>query len=145
VTDADAGDPFDLQRFVDAQAGGTYEQALGELATGAKTSHWMWFVFPQVGGLGRSEMSVRYAVSGVDEAAAYWSHLVLGPRYEQCCRALLDLGDVSMTDVLGAVDAQKLHSSLTLFSTAVPATATFEMLLARHFDGEPDPATLALL
>jgi len=138
-------DPHDLQRFVDAQAGGTYEQALGELSTGAKTSHWMWFVFPQVAGLGRSEMSVRYALAGVDEAAAYWAHPVLGPRYEECCRALLDLGDVSMDDVLGAVDAQKLHSSLTLFAAAAPATATFEMLLTRHFGGEPDAATLALL
>ncbi|MFC5679495.1 DUF1810 domain-containing protein [Aeromicrobium endophyticum] len=148
MTDADAADPADpygLQRFVDAQAGGTYEQALGELTTGAKTSHWMWFVFPQVGGLGRSEMSVLYALSGVDEAAAYWAHPVLGPRYEQCCRALLDLGDVSMTDVLGTIDVQKLHSSLTLFSAAVPQTATFEMLLTRHFDGRPDPATLSLV
>jgi uncharacterized protein (DUF1810 family) len=135
----------DLERFVDAQAGGTYEQALGELTTGAKTSHWMWFVFPQVAGLGRSEMSVRYALAGVDEAAAYWAHPVLGPRYEECCRALLDLGEVSMDEVLGGVDAQKLHSSLTLFAAAVPATATFELLLARHFGGEPDPATLALV
>ncbi len=138
-------DPHGLQRFVDAQDGGTYEQALGELTTGAKTSHWMWFVFPQVGGLGRSEMSVRYALSGVDEAAAYWAHPVLGPRYEECCRALIDLGEVSMDDVLGGVDAQKLHSSLTLFGAAVPATATFEMLLVRHFGGKPDAATLALL
>ncbi|KQX75031.1 DUF1810 domain-containing protein [Aeromicrobium sp. Root472D3] len=138
-------DPHDLQRFVDAQDGGTYEQALGELSTGAKTSHWMWFVFPQVAGLGRSEMSVRYALSGVDEAAAYWAHPVLGPRYEECCRALLDLGEVSVVDVLGGVDTQKLHSSLTVFGAAAPATATFEMLLARHFDGRPDPATLELL
>ena len=138
-------DAHDLDRFVGAQAGGTYEQALGELTIGAKRSHWMWFVFPQVAGLGRSEMSVRYALSGVDEAAAYWAHDVLGPRYEECCRALIDLGDVSMTEVLGGVDAQKLHSSLTLFGAAAPATATFELLLARHFDGESDQATLDLL
>ena len=138
-------DPHDLQRFVEAQAGGTYEQALGELSTGAKTSHWMWFVFPQVAGLGRSEMSVRYALTGVDEAAAYWAHPVLGPRYERCCRALLDLGDVSMTEVLGAVDAQKLHSSLTLFSLAVPQTETIDALVAQHFGGELDAATTRLL
>ena len=141
---SDAG-PHDLTRFVDAQAGGTYEQALGELTAGAKQSHWMWFVFPQVTGLGRSDMSVRYALSGVDEAAAYWAHPVLGPRYEECCRALLDLGEVSMTEVLGDVDAQKLHSSLTLFSAAAPGTAAFELLIARHFGGEPDRATLDLL
>ena len=140
----DAG-PHDLERFVEAQAGGTYEQALGELAVGAKQSHWMWFVFPQVAGLGRSKMSVRYALSGVDEAAAYWAHPVLGPRYEECCRALLDLGEVSMNEVLGDVDAQKLHSSLTLFSAAAPGTAAFELLIVRHFGGEPDRATLDLL
>jgi uncharacterized protein (DUF1810 family) len=138
-------DAHDLGRFVEAQDHGTYERALAELSAGRKTSHWMWFVFPQVAGLGRSEMSVRYALSGVDEAAAYWAHPVLGPRYEECCRALFELGDVSMDDVLGSVDAQKLHSSLTLFSAAAPATAAFELLLARHFGGEPDPATLALL
>jgi uncharacterized protein (DUF1810 family) len=138
-------DPYDLQRFVEAQDGGTYERALGELAAGRKTSHWMWFVFPQVAGLGRSEMSVRYALSGLDEAAAYWAHPVLGPRYEECCRALVDLGPVSMAEVLGDVDAQKLHSSLTLFSAAAPGTATFELLLVRHFDGRPDPSTTQLL
>lgn len=136
----------DLERFVRAQDdGGTYEHALAELTTGRKTSHWMWFVLPQVAGLGRSAMSVRYALAGVEEAAAYWAHPVLGPRYDACLRALLDLGDVSMTDVLGAVDAQKLHSSLTVFAAAAPGTAAIEMLLARHFDGRPDPATLELL
>ena len=138
-------DHYDLERFVAAQGGGTYERALAELGAGRKTSHWMWFVFPQVAGLGRSEMSVRYALSGVDEAAAYWAHPVLGPRYEECCRAVFDLGEVSMDDVLGPVDAQKLHSSLTLFSAAAPSTSAFELLLARHFDGAPDPATTALI
>jgi uncharacterized protein (DUF1810 family) len=138
-------DSYDLERFVEAQGDGTYERALAELRAGRKTSHWMWFVFPQVAGLGRSEMSVRYALSGVDEAEAYWAHPVLGPRYEECCQALFELGDVTIDDVLGSVDAQKLHSSLTLFRAATPATSTFELLLARHFDGEPDAATLALI
>ena len=138
-------DPFDLQRFVDAQDGGVHEQALGELRTGLKTSHWMWFVFPQVAGLGRSDMSVRYALSGVAEAAAYWAHPVLGARYDECCRALLDLGPVSAVDVLGAVDAQKLHSSLTLFAEVATPSITIEKLLVRHFDGERDPATTDLL
>lgn len=134
----------DLQRFVDAQED-VYEQVVGELRTGRKTSHWMWFVFPQVAGLGRSEMSVRYALSGVAEASAYWAHPVLGPRYEECCQALLDLDDATAVDVLGDVDARKLQSSLTLFREAVPATAVIERTLATFFDGEPDPETLARL
>ena len=138
-------DPYDLQRFVDAQAGGTYERALAELRAGRKTSHWMWFVFPQVAGLGRSEMSVRYAISGLDEAQAYSAHPVLGVRYDECGDVLLSLGDVSMTDVFGPVDAQKLHSSLTLFAQAAPQSTTLDQLLARHFGGEPDPATLRLI
>jgi uncharacterized protein (DUF1810 family) len=138
-------DPFDLQRFLDAQAGGTYEQALAELRAGLKTSHWMWFVFPQIAGLGWSEMSVRYALSGLDEAQAYAAHPVLGTRYIECSEALVALGDVSMTDVFGPVDAQKLHSSLTLFAKAAPQDATTEQLLTRHFAGEPDHETLRLL
>jgi uncharacterized protein (DUF1810 family) len=135
----------DLEHFVDAQGGGTYERALSELRAGRKTSHWMWFIFPQLAGLGSSEMSVRYALSGLDEAGAYWEHPVLGRRYEECAGALADLGDVSMDDVLGRVDAQKLHSSLTLFAAAVPGTPTLDELLARHFGGQPDPGTTRLL
>ena len=138
-------DPFDLTRFVDAQAGGTYERALAELNGGRKTSHWMWFVFPQVAGLGASEMSVRYALSGRDEASAYWAHDLLGQRYDECCSAILDLGEVSVVDVLGAVDAQKLHSSLTLFAEVATPSITIEKLLVLHFGGERDPATTALL
>ncbi|VXB10624.1 DUF1810 domain-containing protein [Aeromicrobium sp. 9AM] len=137
-------DPYDLQRFVDAQAGGTYERALAELRAGRKTSHWMWFVFPQVAGLGRSEMAVRYAISGLDEAQAYGTHPLLDQRYVECCEALVDLGDVQMADVLGDVDAQKLRSSLTLFAEASPSPQA-EALLDRHFSGERDPATLRLL
>ena len=138
-------DPYDLQRFVDAQDGGTYERAVAELKAGRKTSHWMWFVFPQVAGLGSSAMSVRYALSGLDEARAYWAHPVLGVRYEECCEVLLALGDVAVDDVLGRVDAQKLHSSLTLFAEAESRPATIEELLTRHFHGEADTATLRLI
>jgi uncharacterized protein (DUF1810 family) len=138
-------DPYDLERFVEAQAGGTYDRALAELTRGRKTSHWMWFIFPQVAGLGLSEMSVRYAISGLDEARAYWQHPVLGIRYDECAQALLSLGDVAITDVLGPVDALKLHSSLTLFAKASPQSAAIDELLTRHFGGEPDPATLRLL
>lgn len=137
-------DPYDLQRFVDAQDGGTYDRALAELRAARKTSHWMWFVFPQVAGLGRSEMAARYALSGIDEACAYGDHPVLGPRYGECCEALAALGEVSMTEVLGPVDAQKLHSSLTLFDRTA-SSPTIITLLERHFDGEPDAATLSLL
>ncbi len=135
----------DLERFVEAQGDGTYERALAELHAGRKTSHWMWFVFPQIAGLGSSEMSVRYALSGLDEATDYWAHDVLGRRYDECCTALLDLGEVAMTDVLGPVDAQKLHSSLTLFSQVATPSITIEKLLVLHFDGERDPATLSRL
>jgi len=145
VSEPHDADPFDLARFVDAQGGGTYERALAELLAGRKQSHWMWFVFPQVAGLGRSEMAVRYALSGLDEAAAYWSHDVLGRRYDECCAALLGLGEVSVVDILGPVDAQKLRSSLTLFRAVANPSITIEKLLARHFDGDADASTLALL
>jgi uncharacterized protein (DUF1810 family) len=138
-------DPYDLEHFVEAQGGGTYERALAELTAGRKTSHWMWFVFPQVAGLGRSEMSVRFALSGVDEAGAYWEHPVLGPRYRDAAQAIADLGDVSVVDVLGGVDAQKLHSSLTLFAAAAPQTDVIDGLLETHFGGEPDAATVRLI
>ena len=138
-------DPYDLERFVEAQAGGTYVRAHAELMHGRKTSHWMWFIFPQVAGLGRSEMSARYAISGLDEARAYWQHPVLGSRYNECVQALLGLGEVAITDVLGPVDALKLHSSLTLFAKAAPQSVAIDQLLARYFGGEPDRQTLRLL
>jgi uncharacterized protein (DUF1810 family) len=138
-------DPYDLERFLDAQDGGTYERAVAELRTRRKTSHWMWFIFPQIAGLGSSAMSVWYALSGLDEARAYWAHRVLGTRYAECCDVLLALGDVPMTDVLGPVDAQKLHSSLTLFADVAPRSATIDQLLTAHFGGEPDAATLRLV
>ena len=137
-------DPYDLDRFVDAQSDGTYEQALAELRAGRKTGHWMWFVLPQVAGLGSSEMSVRYAISGLGEARAYARHPVLGSRYAECCAVLLALGHVSMTEVLGRIDAQKLHSSLTLFAEASPSPVIDE-LIDRHFAGERDSATIRLL
>ncbi|MGY1748790.1 DUF1810 domain-containing protein [Modestobacter sp. SYSU DS0511] len=138
-------DPFDLQRFVDAQeAGGTYAQALAELRAGSKRSHWMWFVFPQVAGLGRSPMAQRYAIGGAEEARAYLAHPVLGPRLVECARALLDLGTSDPVDVLGGVDAQKLRSSMTLFA-AVTAEPAFGAVLDRFFAGDRDDATLTRL
>jgi uncharacterized protein (DUF1810 family) len=138
-------DPYDLERFVEAQGGGTYDRAVAELRGGRKTSHWMWFIFPQLAGLGRSETAVRYAITGLDEARAYAAHPVLGPRYDECCDVLLGLGGVAMSDVFGPIDALKLHSSLTLFAKAAPQSVAIDQLLTWHFGGEPDPATLSLL
>ena len=135
----------DLERFVQAQDGGTYEQALAELRAGAKRSHWMWFVFPQVAGLGRSPTAQHYAISGLDEARAYLAHPVLGPRLVECARALADLDGRSPERVLGPVDAMKLRSSMTLFDAAAPDEPVFAAVLDRYFRGERDEATLTRL
>jgi uncharacterized protein (DUF1810 family) len=139
-------DPFDLQRFVDAQdAGGTYDAALAELRAGHKRSHWMWFVFPQVAGLGRSAMAARYAISGPAEARAYLAHPVLGPRLIESARALTDLDTADAVAVLGGVDAQKLRSSMTLFAAVAPDEPVFGAVLDRFFAGVPDPGTTSRL
>ncbi len=135
-------DPYRLQRFVDAQnEGGTYERALSELRAGRKTSHWMWFVFPQMAGLGRSPTATAYAISSLEEARAYLAHPVLGPRSRQCTRALAELEGTSAGDVLGALDAMKLRSSMTLFARAAPNEPLFQQVLDRYFDGVADEAT----
>jgi uncharacterized protein (DUF1810 family) len=134
-----------LQRFVDAQDGDTYERAVAELRQGHKASHWMWFVFPQIAGLGQSEMSRRYAIASLEEARAYCDHPVLGPRLIECCQALLFHRDRSAEQILGGIDAVKLRSSMTLFARAAPQTQVFQQVLARYFDGEPDAATDRLL
>jgi uncharacterized protein (DUF1810 family) len=134
-------DPYDLARFVHAQdAGDTYEQALAELRRGRKTSHWMWFVFPQSAGLGYSAMSQRYAISSLAEARSYLAHPILGPRLRECA-ALLAHSSSDAAVVLGGIDAQKLHSSATLFHRAEPDEPVFAAVLRRHFGGVPDPAT----
>ena len=135
---------MDLERFVAAQED-TYDQALAELRAGRKTSHWMWWVFPQVAGLGMSSTSAAYAVADLDEARAYLAHGVLGPRLVECCRALLDLEHTSAERVLGSVDAMKLRSSMTLFAHADPAEGTFREVLDRFYDGDEDGRTVALL
>ena len=138
-------DPFDLERFVRAQDGGVYEQALRELRAGDKRSHWMWFVFPQVAGLGRSPMAQRYAVSGLAEAHAYLAHPVLGPRLVEASQALLELSGRDPVQVLGSTDALKLRSSMTLFETAAPDERVFGEVLERYFGGERDEATATQL
>jgi uncharacterized protein (DUF1810 family) len=141
-----ADDPYRLERFVAAQDQlGTYQRALAELRAGEKASHWMWFIFPQVAGLGFSAMAREYAISSLDEARAYLAHPVLGPRLAECADALLALDGLTARDVLGGVDAMKLRSSVTLFQAASPDVPAFGAILARYFDGQPDDATLTRL
>jgi uncharacterized protein (DUF1810 family) len=140
VTDASS-----LQRFVDAQDdGGTYRSALAELRAGHKRSHWMWFVFPQVAGLGRSATAQRYAISGAQEARAYLAHPVLGPRLVESARALTELEGTDPAAVLGSVDAQKLRSSMTLFA-AVSDEPVFGSVLDQYFSGARDEQTTSRL
>jgi uncharacterized protein (DUF1810 family) len=135
-------DPYDLNRFVAAQdAHGTYQQAVAELRRGRKTSHWMWFVFPQVAGLGHSPVSRTYAISSLDEARAYLAHPVLGPRLVECATIVAQTPDRTAEQVFGGVDALKLRSCATLFHRAAPQQPVFASVLARFFDGRPDPAT----
>ena len=139
-------DPYDLQRFVTAQdAGGTYQQALAELRAGRKTSHWMWFVFPQIAGLGQSPTSLFYAISSVAEARAYLEHPALGPRLRECAAILAGLTGRTAVQIFGSIDAMKLRSSMTLFHRAAPEEPLFGQVLAAYFDGRADPATDNLL
>ena len=137
-------DPHDLQRFVDAQQG-VYPQALAELRAGAKTSHWMWFVFPQLRGLGHSTMAQHYGLAGLDEARAYRQHPLLGPRLAECTAALLAVQGRSARQILGTPDDLKFRSCMTLFARAAPEEPLFERALAKYFDAVPDPRTLELL
>jgi uncharacterized protein (DUF1810 family) len=140
-----SGDPFDLNRFVAAQDGGnTFRRAVEELTRGRKTSHWMWFVFPQVAGLGLSQMSRRYAIASLAEAQAYLVHPVLGPRLEQVTDIVTGLQPPAER-VFGSIDTQKLQSSMTLFAAAAPAPDRFAAVLDRFFDGATDPRTVELL
>ena len=136
----------DLERFVTAQdSGGTYTAAVAELRAGRKRSHWMWFVFPQIAGLGMSEMSRRYAISSLEEARAYLAHPILGERLEECARILSELDGLSADEILGPVDAMKLRSSMTLFARAAPENPLFREILDRYFGGVADDATDAIL
>jgi len=143
-------DPFSLSRFVMAQdAGGTYERAIAELRAGRKRSHWMWFVFPQVAGLGHSPTARTYAISGLDEARAYLAHPALGTRLREAASVVADSGARDPVDVMGSdIDAMKLCSSMTLFAAAAQDeddARLFQRVLDRYFDGEQDPRTTALL
>jgi uncharacterized protein (DUF1810 family) len=139
-------DPHGLERFVTAQdEHRTYEGALAELRAGRKVSHWMWFVFPQLAGLGRSPTAQHFAITSLDEARAYLQHPVLGPRLLESARALLGVDGRTAEEILGPVDAMKLRSSMTLFAAADPDEPCFGQVIDRYFGGRPDTATTALL
>jgi uncharacterized protein (DUF1810 family) len=139
-------DPYALQRFVAAQdAGGTYDRVLDELRRGRKTSHWMWFVFPQVAGLGQSQMSRTYAIASLAEAVAYLQHPVLGPRLRECAALVAAAPAGDAAEIFGGIDTQKLWSSMTLFRRADQDEPAFRRVLDRYFGGRRDPATEARL
>jgi uncharacterized protein (DUF1810 family) len=135
---------YDLERFVSAQEH-VYAGALAELRRGRKTGHWIWFIFPQVAGLGYSEMSRRYAIASLDEARAYLAHPLLGARLRECAAALLATTGLTAEQILGATDAMKVRSSMTLFLRAGPDEPVFAQVLDRFFGGVPDGATDARL
>jgi uncharacterized protein (DUF1810 family) len=141
---APSSDRYDLERFVAAQDS-VIDRVRAELRRGRKTSHWMWFVFPQIAGLGSSPTARAYALSGVDEARAYLAHPVLGPRLVECTELVAAVQDRTASEIFGYPDDLKLRSSMTLFARAAPDTAVFSDVLDRYFDGEPDPRTLDLL
>ena len=135
-------DPYNLDRFVAAQnAGGTYDHAVEELRRGRKTSHWMWFVFPQIAGLGQSHMSRTYAIGSLAEAEAYLRHPVLGPRLIACADIVARSSARTAAEIFGGIDALKLQSSMTLFRRADPTQPLFNHVLERYFDGQADAAT----
>jgi uncharacterized protein (DUF1810 family) len=134
-----------LQRFVAAQdRAGTYDAAVVELRAGRKRSHWMWFVFPQIAGLGQSQTSRMYAISSLEEARAYLAHPVLGPRLLECTRILTELPGLEAQEIFGGIDAIKLRSSMTLFALADPANPLFGRVLDAYFGGARDEATIRL-
>jgi uncharacterized protein (DUF1810 family) len=148
MTDANdpgvAGDPHNLSRFVEAQEG-DYEQALSEIRSGRKQSHWMWYIFPQLDGLGFSSTSKRYSIKSIAEAEAYLNHPVLGPRLMECAEAALSVQGRTALEVFGSPDDMKLRSCATLFARVAPPGSVFDRLLDKYFQGGRDGKTLRLL
>jgi uncharacterized protein (DUF1810 family) len=139
-------DPFDLSRFVEAQdSARTYRGALSELRAGSKHGHWMWFIFPQIAGLGQSPTSRKYAISSIDEARAYLHHPALGARLLDCAGAVVAVEGRGAEQIFGGIDARKLHSSSTLFLRAAPDEPVFQQILDKYFGGVPDEATDRIL
>jgi uncharacterized protein (DUF1810 family) len=137
-------EPFNLQRFVDAQAP-VYPEVVRELAAGRKETHWMWFIFPQIAGLGFSRTSIFFAISSLDEAKAYAAHPILGRRLAECSGLILEAEGRTARQIFGGIDETKFRSSMTLFRLAAPDVAVFDQCLRKYFAGEPDPATLEIL
>jgi uncharacterized protein (DUF1810 family) len=137
-------DPYDLNRFVEAQAE-NYHTALAELRAGQKRTHWMWYVFPQIGGLGHSSMSVRYAIRDAGEALAYLNHPTLGPRLIECAEAILAIENRTATQIMGSPDDMKLRSCATLFAFVSATGSVFHRVLDQYYSSEPDSSTLRLL
>ncbi|HME85151.1 MAG TPA: DUF1810 domain-containing protein [Roseiarcus sp.] len=137
-------DPFNLQRFVEAQAP-VYHEVCRELRAGRKESHWMWYIFPQIAGLGESPTSVRFAISSLDEASSYLAHRILGPRLRECAKLALNVEGKTARQIFGPVDEMKFRSSMTLFAKAAPDEPLFAKCLEKFFGGRPDPATLEKL
>ena len=135
-------DPYDLQRFVEAQEP-VYARVCAELRRGRKASHWMWFMFPQIRGLGHSPMAQKYAISSLAEAKAYLDHPVLGPRLRQCTQLVVDVAGRTASEIFGYPDDIKFRSSMTLFSRAAPDEPLFQAALTKYFPAGPDPETLA--
>lgn len=139
-------DPVDLGRFVAAQdAGESYQHAVAELRSGRKTSHWMWYVFPQIAGLGHSSTSQFYAIRSVAEASSYLAHPILGPRLRECAEILTELSGRTAEQIFGGIDAMKLRSCLTLFQHAAPDEPVFRQVLEQYFGGAADLATERLI
>jgi uncharacterized protein (DUF1810 family) len=139
-----ASDPYDLQRFVDAQDE-DYEQVCAELRNGQKTGHWIWFIFPQLRGLGHSSMATKFGISSRQEAEAYLAHPVLGPRLEECTRLVNLIEDRPIVHIFGAIDAMKFRSSMTLFASVKSTKSVFSDALKKYFGGELDPLTVERL
>lgn len=137
-------DAYNLQRFLDAQEG-VYDAVLAELRAGRKSSHWIWFIFPQIAGLGHSAMAQQFAITSLDEAKAYLQHLVLGPRLQECTQLVLNVEGRSAEEIFGYPDYLKFRSCMTLFLTAATDNTLFRDALLTYFDGKPDQLTLDIL
>lgn len=142
--DLDTTDPFDLTRFIAPQAH-SYRDALSEIAAGRKRTHWMWYIFPQMDGLGGSGMSQRYSIKSIDEARAYLDHPLLGSRLRECAETVLRVRGRSATEIFGFPDDLKLRSCATLFASVLPQPSVFQRIIDRCYDGVPDERTLRIL
>lgn len=137
---------YHLERFVDAQdANGMYERAVSELRAGQKAGHWMWYIFPQIAGLGVTPNSRKFAISSLHEAQAYLQHPILGPRLTKCAQTVMNIDGKDATEIFGPLDAMKLRSSMTLFMSASPDEHIFRAVLDKYFNGSPDEATISRL